>query len=490
MANLFSFRIAAAALGLVLICGLGAVYVGFPSFVDHGEPINAILGHFVLSGRSIYHPFDAEQITTNVYGPAYYGVLALVFSLFGSATATAKLPAIIALALVPVILARAFRSDPAIVSGLAITSCVALIFVALPFAALVRPDALVVLCVAIGVWVTHHSDKRRSGAVQVVGVGVLIGLCLSLKLYAFVALFPVFALVVLRFGFRSGVFVALSAGGTAAVCFAMPYVSLDGFFAWFGTLLADKPSGASVFEKVTRYGVVYAVPALIVLARYRRSWRQETESVVLAVSYLVALGLIAVPASKAGAGVHYLVILAPVAAVLIVRAMRGLAWRSPYVLSGGVVVCVAVVLAFAPMTRFLRVLESPLSDAAETAMAGIAARYQDRTIHVGWGDSFERYKAVYPRVELVFSGQPYFLDPAIAMEFVMLNVSNVDETAARIGSCEIDVWLIPSGEEPFSMRSYYATPAFTTVFHEPFVNAYQRIETVGPFDIWQCVSVD
>ena len=469
-----------------VIAYISFAYLMFPSFIDHGEPINSILGYWSLSGLPIYHSFDEPQITTNVYGPLFYGLLATSFGAFGPEIISAKTPSVAALFFTPYILAFAFRHSGWLPTIFGLTLSYGLIILAFPFAILVRPDALVLLAITLGVLLTHLPSLRRRPACLCIILGILIGFSIGLKLYAFIAFFPSFVVALLRYRGRGLALIIVGTVALSAIGFALPYASFEGFLAWFGVLIADKPAGASVLEKVIRYAALYTAPILLFLARFGLNWPKKPEDFAFVAAYVCSLLVIMVPAAKGGAGAHYLLALVPAAASILVRSMEGCSLRSLVGLSAAILVCVSTALSLPPAKRFFRAMDAEIPKLATRDLQTIVDTFPDARIHMGWGDTFTNYGTTFVRPKLVLNKHPYFVDPAIAMEFAHLKLGNALGLIARLEVCEADIWIIPKDEKPFGMTSFYTGTIMDSAFQATFLATYEKQASYDVFDAWIC----
>ena len=123
---------------------------------------------------------------------------------------------------------------------------------------------------------------------------------------------------------------------------------------------------------------------------------------------------------------------------------------------------------------------------------GIQRQYPSRKIYMGYGDG-NTYAYTFSRVELVFSGEPYFLDSAALMDFDFSGIAIPDATIEKLVSEEDALWLIPINAEPFTIKNWYWRHdedgyLFDEPFRAAFNSGFEKLATSTYFDIWQPVS--
>ena len=113
-------------------------------------------------------------------------------------------------------------------------------------------------------------------------------------------------------------------------------------------------------------------------------------------------------------------------------------------------------------------------------------------IEMGYGDNLGKAsEATYLRPLLVFAGNPLTVDEAALDDMELSKLAMPQSTIAYVQSCQTQIWLIPKGERPFLVPSYYdelggpmIRDIFGKAFREAFVARYQKRESSGYFDLW------
>jgi hypothetical protein len=98
------------------------------------------------------------------------------------------------------------------------------------------------------------------------------------------------------------------------------------------------------------------------------------------------------------------------------------------------------------------------------------------------------YRPSFFRPELVFGGQPYWLDGASLMDWHWSGRPFPAAALAALRACAVEAWIIPAGAPPFVLPNAYPIPGdvFPDEFRRIFEERY-RLETSGQwFDVYRC----
>jgi hypothetical protein len=119
----------------------------------------------------------------------------------------------------------------------------------------------------------------------------------------------------------------------------------------------------------------------------------------------------------------------------------------------------------------------------------IMAAFPGKSIAMGSGDT-SNYQLSNCRLPLIFAGQPYVFDQTALMGHEAARIPFPPKTWEILSRQTIDVWLIPTGDRPFSLQNYY--PPHRWVFGEHFFNLflenYQLQARTRFFDIYMSKS--
>jgi hypothetical protein len=123
----------------------------------------------------------------------------------------------------------------------------------------------------------------------------------------------------------------------------------------------------------------------------------------------------------------------------------------------------------------------------------VSRRGTEAVILMGAGDR-EHLLETQVRWELVFRGQPIGIDLASLMDYHLIGEGNADlaRLERELGGDRPLVWLIPRGNAPFSLRTYYPPEdaLFPAAFRQDFLARYHKTRSMRQFDIWEKQSQD
>jgi hypothetical protein len=208
---------------------------------------------------------------------------------------------------------------------------------------------------------------------------------------------------------------------------------------------------------------------------------------------VAALGLILIAASKPGSGPHHFMPFLPALAF-----MAALAVRDCYEEKGQ-----ALYLFWAPVSAFLlaaAVKSSlalyyglPVVSAQYAAneyvaeLESVAAAYPDSNIYMGYGDG-STYPTTFVRNRLVYDGNPLLVDASAIMDFQFSGIGIPQLTIDRMLADGSGVWLIPAGQEPFTLVSWYLRNRGGLTFDENFRTAFSenfvKVDGATHYDVY------
>jgi hypothetical protein len=224
----------------------------------------------------------------------------------------------------------------------------------------------------------------------------------------------------------------------------------------------------------------------------RRCIKQQ---IPLVLAILLAALVTIVPAAKICAGPRHALPLIPICTFALGsllswprREIAGPRWFKSVALAGVTAfMVIGVCTTFAGMPRLCA---SALSDdeigrAATVEIAQVCQRYPASTIGMGYGGK-EKYPWTFYWPILAFRGEPCFLDAVGIMEMRASGLPIAEATYGALANGRIKVWLIPAGDEPFSMPTFYpdGRPLFDERFRDIFRTHYQRRDHTAHFDVW------
>ena len=107
---------------------------------------------------------------------------------------------------------------------------------------------------------------------------------------------------------------------------------------------------------------------------------------------------------------------------------------------------------------------------------------------MGYGDNFESYKLSYFEPMLVFAGNPTRMSALSLMELHASGIKPPNNLDKLLSRCNAHIWLIPKGEIPFKIASYYdgKKMVYSDNFRRNFLSFYHNTGDTRSFDIWTC----
>lgn len=466
---------------LALVCW----YLVQEQYADPAEPTIAAVAWLLRVGQPIYHALDSPERYSHIYGPLAFIIPSWSLALLGASIRASKIPGAVAAVAALVIvfaLARgaAGRRNALVLTGVLAGLC--LMFQNYTF--WIRPDSLQLLGAATALFaVVAMGGAVIPGVVLGVATGLLIGLKITGAFYAV----PAFALLLARRRYRSIIVAVLVACVVTVAPVVNDEVSFSNYMRWIRI-----SAGNGIQLRGLRVNVEWALFLLLPLLPTlgRRSVRPEDRW--LGWSLVGAMLVIVCAASKPGAGPYHLIPFLPV-----VIYGTGLALQRIPETGGedsnhaaGVVAFLGsmAIVAFFQTSYFVwsasRIPGTPVVE----DITRFAALHPSARIEMGYSDVNEALTFVRPI--LVFRQGEYLLDAPAIQEYQMSGVELPGATLRAIEECQVDIWLIAKGGQPFMIRNRYPAtgyaPIFDPQFRLAFLNTYRRASATQYFDVWEC----
>ncbi|MEO6602246.1 MAG: hypothetical protein ABIQ16_20360 [Polyangiaceae bacterium] len=486
---------------LAVYAALLVLNTAYPSYLDHVEPTIASVSWLVLKGKPAYHALDSAARYTLLYGPATYLIFATALWLLGAATLSLKCMVLLLNIVMVFFLWRTFCTLVNARAALLVTTLV-LLFIYVPrpnhYLLTVRADILIMSAVAVGLW----GATRRSGLAGPAALAVAAAVIVDAKASGLVYTVPLFAILWQLRGWRVPICVGMSAACVALLPFLLPNVSAVAYVTWLGRA-AKHPSSFIDLLSTLRTVPLLLAPLLLILGP--TPWRdtkfvaflREDGLVLATLALCFASGLLA--SRRIGAGSHHLLAVVPVLGYEYTRLFNalgglGLAKRWPWQ-SRALCACLALVV-------FNRVggglLEFGTKCGAWRAtvtirdeVRSVLASYPGTPVEMGYGATVDG--RVYLRPELVFATNHMLVDEVALSDMSMDGMPMPSATVNALETCAI--WLIPRGEEPFSLPNTFAQyypalvgkePLFSQAFRDEFRRRYTKVQSTRSFDLWGC----
>lgn len=479
---------ALALLALAIYSVLVVWYVRHQQYADAAEPTMAALAALVEAGQPIYHGIDSAERYSHIYGPLAFIIPSWPSAVLGHSGVASKIAGAAAGLLAVVVVFGLTHTHDRPRNALLLTglfAAVCLMFQNVSF--WIRPDSLELLAAAVAVLAVVRIPSPLMAAIAVgAATGMLAGLKMTGPLYAV----PALALLASRH--RTGP-LAL-AGAVALVVGVSPFliypdVSFANYVLWLRT---SANNGLMFFT--LKQNVEWALFLALPLAPALVMRPLDPQARWLYGSLISSMALVAVAASKPGAGPYHLLPFMPAiiyAAGIPLRAAapellhdRALRpGRRAFVLSVGIVASLQVSYLVWSVTR--------TPSAQITAdLKRIVQAYPAARIEMGYSAENEAFS--YARPLLVLHQGAYLFDAPAIQEYQMSGVAFPAAAIHAVRRCDVDLWLFPKDGTPFSLRNRYPStghmPLFPSELVAAFNQAYRRVRSTDHFDIWACRS--
>jgi hypothetical protein len=493
--------------GFLVLLGFATTYGGF---IDHVESNIASVSYIASHGQPMYHGLESAQRYALLYGPMTYLPYMGALALFGANVPSIKLVVAVLSLGTLVLLLRIYGKRMDWQRGTMATAMVVLFLLGNePYAIVARADVILIFAVSVGLAGVLSSSRFAAGTLLAVATGLCVGAKVSAGLYVV----PLFVWLFKKFGARTTILALCGAGLIALLPFGLPQISLSNYLLWIGAGL-QHPIGTDETTRTLKMLITLVVPILALLWRFHeRNSRQflvylHEESAFL-FALVACLGLITAVASKAGAGDHHYLPFYPLLGYVccdifsrtaMTSAARDIRWTS----IGGAVFAVSLLWLGTRVENRLaidwkhtgpKIVSGRMNAQSATAeLQEILQRYPNRRIEMGYGETIDSPKDVTKlRPVLIFAGNPLTIDQAAIDD---MNLSRLEIPSATLDyqeSCQTNIWLIPRGENPFTVPSFYSDwdsgkikHTFNDNFRETFLDHYKMQSSTEHFDLWTC----
>lgn len=489
---------------LMILCVLVVGYLFAPAYLDHVEAESASLAWLGLHGHPLYPPLDGQHdLYGTVYGPLQFELNALPLMLTPSIQFS-KLAGIAAffLGVTFTYLALARSRTAEVTWPLFLLAALFAFFSHLVFTN--RAEPFLFAIGAAAAWLRPmHGLVGRTAIGRAAALGLLAGFAAALKLHGFLYVVPaVAALLASTRGARVMGSVLLT-GGVAATAgfllpFAYPAATLTGFVA-YNTMTLHHAFSLKLLFLNGLFALSLASGAILLRLRSRHAviGADRVFCVVVAASF----ALVALLASKTGAGAHHLLPFIP--SVFVAYGL--LLWGSENgetlsaALPGGAApgvgpdtarwllragLCTFGVIALHQASAVAPLWFDAARDRERAAeLVELSVRYPNAVVGVTDNDHYQS-TLLYPLI--VFRESNLRFDAAAWMDMQFAGIR--EESVLRLfKGCSVRSWILPREGAPFSMPSWYSRgPLFSKDFSDQFRADY-RISDVGEFySVWVC----
>jgi hypothetical protein len=278
---------------------------------------------------------------------------------------------------------------------------------------------------------------------------------------------------------------------TAAAVGALPFVLYDNvsFASYLTWLRASARNGLqlSTLKQNVEWALFMLVPLVPSFLRHRDPVDRWLHG-----SLAVGMALVALAASKPGAGPYHLLPFAPALVHAVASRPRSSEadaaadrWRRTGAAS---YVTACAVIAFLQISYLVWATTRTPGTELAADLRRIVASNPSARIEMGYSAGNEGFS--YVRPILVFDQREYLFDGPAIQEHQLSGIELPAASIQAVASCRIALWLIPRGGEPFSLRNRYPltgqAPLFPDAMRVAFRNAYVHSANSEFFDLWTC----
>jgi hypothetical protein len=483
---------------VVLYLAISVWYLQLPGFAGEVEPLVTSVSWMIQDGHPLYHEVESSSRYSVLYGPSVFLTNGLFLRVLGPSLLVAKLVSALAGLGSLVFLFAAVAGDrQAAIRATAVTGLAVLFYWSQGFAVyLVRPDALLLFSVGLGLYATVKTPRWLA----VLALGTILGFAVNLKIHAWLYFLPVLVLLGERFG-RKAIVQAVAWGLfiTLAPFVLHPGISLTNYVAWL-RVASEHGLVWSAVPPMLAFWLGMLTPTIAVLWMSSDPEDSLKRRRSLLLSLLVSSVALLVVAAKPGAGlVHLLPLVIPYMYVLSealreARPLAGFARREPLntaILGQGAALAMVVAVFLAGTIheyRICRFVHWENRDSRD--MAGDIARIQSAlpgmSLGMAVGGEDANFRMTWLRPLLVFNHSPLLIDPIAVMDCCLSGQTLSANTYSAISEGEVDVWLVPRQQEPFAKINWYKPhdPIFPPEFKEHFKANYTPRSSSQYFDLW------
>lgn len=490
-------RPAAIAAASLIVAGFVAVmiwYAALPSLAEEVEPNVGTVSWMLATGHSLYHEADAPAQYSVLYGPTVYLANAAVMRVLGPSLVTAKLATLGASLAGLLFLYLTCRT--VLDAGLALVpvGAAAAFYAAIgPYSYVIRPDAILVCCVAFGLLVV----VRAGPVLAVVGLAAALGLAVDLKVHAVLFMLPLLERMRRRYGPRAATAAALGGVFVAALPFLLhPQISFGNYLVWIGAGMRHGIDGSSVLH-AAGLAAFLLLPSVALDLRLSRCGHADATARRDLVLLVACATIVLVIIGKPGAGPAHLLPLVPTSVWWMVERLARLRDAVPFARLtlpprrfGLLVAVVSSAWMAGVITQYRTMRELTVTSAEVAGVAQdleqILREHDGLRIGMGYGGEGRFFRATWYRPLLAFAGHAPLVDVVAVMERQRAGFAVPAATLEALRRGDVDVWLIPRSREPFAKKNWYPPhqPAFSEDFVTTFRAHHVRWGRSTYFDLW------
>ena len=451
--------------GFLVTFLISLIYLFYPNYLDHVESTIAHLGAVLHRGGTLWPNINTDYTFRGLlYGPALAEIQLIPIAFKLPVIEGSKLTGVIAFLVSYIAIFIALKSQLA--RGY-------LIYM-LPFGLFLywdRADPLLVMSVSLSILL---GVKKPNNILLALVLGVFGAFCAALKLHTILYIIGVYCVIDSRPNLIAVMAFAVSAIASFLAFFKFDIAELTSFLSYLS--LASK-HGLSAQMLLQNFFFVFFMflPIIIVILKSKPTHRNFNHIFLLLILELV----LAVVGAKPGAGIHHLLPMIPVNALMMSRldnqfTIVPIEIKLLYLCIVLPSILIAINIIKPIMANWER------QKAASTELSDIAIKYPG--VVMGESDN-PGYPLTFYRVLLNNINQ---IDPASYMDLQYSGVGDTNLVQA-MNTCKIKEFVIPRSGLPFSMYSYYPSGTlFTDRLREIFNLKYKEILSGKFFNVYSC----
>jgi hypothetical protein len=475
------------------LCAAYFVYVLFlygnlEGYLDHLEPVTAIASWHFMEGQALYKGIH-EWPKIGVYGPLIYIIHSTVFKIVGGSIASSKLASSVAIAgSVLIFYLYASKRFGALKTYSGLLMFVAILMIYAPYSFWNRPDPFTVFFVTLAVFAKDLPVERWGRWAPHVVVGVSMGLAVNLKVHSFIYFFPIFVDLCGWKGIRKMIIIGLISAVVFLIPFMHPDISIVKYLGRTFGGLGDRGVDAGMLKSVLRFSLYFISPVLLLVGLMVRGRNfLDVKDVIYFVALVITVALLIVPSSIPGTGSYHLLPLLAISIDAMLRFSRKFD-DAPRRQAVALVLLPIIFLAISipVQRRLMRQIDRIAQENTAKEIHDAAEKFRGRIIEIGYGESFKKYRFSYFKPILVFAGNPVTVNAQEIMEYGSLGFDYAPKFIAELEACKTPNWLIPKGEQPFKLQSYYSTSGLFGRAADVFLERYEKTDELNAYTLWSC----
>ena len=285
-------------------------------------------------------------------------------------------------------------------------------------------------------------------------------------------------------------------GIVAAIFAALPFffsnISVITYLKTTYELVAVRERSFDVILPLAKSLSVYLSPVvfLLIFTSNVRSIAGQQNLVYFMSLLLVSLALM-YSASMPGAGPNHFIPIAPIVADLYVRMAKETLKQNKklrHLCFCLIMPLFILIISWPSQKRLFRQVNYLHNSSIPMELEKLSTQYKNKIIMMGYGDNFESYKLSYFEPMLIFAGHPKKISALSLMELHASGIKPPNNLDSLVEVCDANIWLIPKGESPFGITSYYDgnIMVYSDNFRRNFASNYDKSASTENFDIWTC----